>query len=103
MMQSVRERIPEFAMLKTIGFTDARVNTLVFAEALLLCLLAACLGLAAAHSSFHLVGTQIGLAKMPLSVIPMCMGYAVALALLIGVLPALRLRRLSVVDALAGR
>lgn len=103
MVQSVRERIPEFAVLKTIGFSDARVITLVFAESLLLCLPAACLGLAAAYSSFQLVGMQTGLSKMPPAVIPICVGYAVGLAVLIALLPALRLQRLSVVDALAGR
>ena len=42
MMQSVRERIPELAVLKTYGFSNTAVMTvLVFAESLLLCLLAA--------------------------------------------------------------
>ena len=31
--QSVRERIAEFAMLKTLGFSDRGVTALVFAEA----------------------------------------------------------------------
>ncbi len=39
MMQSVRERIPELAVLKTMGFTDGKVLALVIAESLLLCLL----------------------------------------------------------------
>ncbi len=48
MMQSVRERIPEFGVLKTLGFSDMGVLALVFAESLLLCLIAAAIGLAAA-------------------------------------------------------
>ncbi len=40
MMQSVRERIPELAVLKTLGFTDAKVLGLVIGESLLLCVLA---------------------------------------------------------------
>ena len=45
MMQSMRERVPEFAVLKTIGFTDGGVLTLVLAEAALLCVAAAVAGL----------------------------------------------------------
>ena len=43
--QSVRERIPEFAMLKTLGFSDWGVMALVFAEAAVPCLLGALIGL----------------------------------------------------------
>ena len=46
MMQSVRERIPEFAVLKTLGFSNGGVLALVLAESLLLCLIAAAVGLA---------------------------------------------------------
>jgi putative ABC transport system permease protein len=41
MMQSVRERTPELAVLKTLGFSDGRVLMLVFAESVLLCAIAA--------------------------------------------------------------
>ena len=40
--QSVRERIPEFAVLKTLGFSDAGVMALVFIEAAIPCLMGAC-------------------------------------------------------------
>ena len=36
MMQSVRDRIPELAVLKTLGFSDEKVLSLVIAESLLL-------------------------------------------------------------------
>ena len=36
MAQSIRERIPELAILKTLGFSDGKVTALVLAEALLL-------------------------------------------------------------------
>src|SRR6185503_4857563 len=60
MMQSVRERIPEFAVLKTIGFTDAAVTTLVIVEALLLCVVAAIVGLLLASLMFPAIGGLIG-------------------------------------------
>jgi putative ABC transport system permease protein len=45
MMQSIHERIPEFAVLKTLGFSDKKVLCLVIAESVLLCLFAAVTGL----------------------------------------------------------
>ncbi len=48
MMQSVRERIPELAVLKTYGFSNAAIMSLVFGEALLLCVAAAGIGVAIA-------------------------------------------------------
>jgi ABC-type antimicrobial peptide transport system permease subunit len=45
MAQSVRERLSEFAVMKTVGYSDAGVIALVFAEALAPMLLGAMLGL----------------------------------------------------------
>lgn len=103
MMQSVRERIPELAVLKTLGFSDAKVTALVLAESLLLCLIAAALGLACADLLFPMLKNTIGLVSLPPRVIVVGAGVAVLLALATGGLPALRARRLVIVDALAGR
>lgn len=104
MMQSVRERIPELAVLKTLGFSDIGVLMLVLAESLALCLIAALAGIALA--SVLLPGIA---AKMPgfsgLTLKPEAfagaMGLAVLLALIVGLPPALRAMRLQIVDALA--
>ena len=45
MMQSIRERVPELAVLKTYGFSNLTVNLLVLAESALLCVTAAVVGL----------------------------------------------------------
>src|SRR3546814_2297097 len=45
MAQAVRERIPELAVLKTIGFRDGAVLGLVLAESVLLVLIGGVLGL----------------------------------------------------------
>jgi putative ABC transport system permease protein len=45
MAQSVRERVPELAVLKSMGWTDTAVQWLVMAEALVLCLIGALAGL----------------------------------------------------------
>jgi len=103
MMQSVRERIPELAVLKTLGFSDAKVLGLVISEALLLCVLAAGLGLLCASGLFPALKSFVGEAKLQPSVIWSGIGAAVLLALLIAAPPAWRAMRLNLVDALAGR
>jgi len=100
MMQSVRERTPELAVLKTLGFSDAKVVGLVIGESLLLCLLAAVVGLAASYALIPVIHTVLpGVATWPW-LLPEGFGIAVLLALLVGVPPALRAMRLNVVDAL---
>ncbi len=103
LMQSVRERIPELAVLKTLGFTDGGVLLLVLAESLLLCVLAAALGLAAAAALFPALKGAIGVVTLPNAVIVEGAVIAVCLALATGLLPAWRARQLNIVDALAGR
>jgi putative ABC transport system permease protein len=100
MMQSVRERVPELAVLKTLGFTDGKVLALVIGESLLLCVLAAIIGLALSYPLLPIV--QQGLQGIDLShgaQLP-GLGVAVLLALLVGTPPAIRAMRLNVVDAL---
>jgi len=107
MAQSVRERIPELAILKTLGFSDARVTALVLAEAVLLLGLGAVLGMAAAAALLPAVNGSTGGRFPPLFVTDITWILAAALALLValavGLPPALRARRLRIVDALAGR
>jgi putative ABC transport system permease protein len=105
MMQSVRERTPELAVLKTYGFSDTAVVGLVVAESLLLCCVAAAIGIgisaAISPSLFREFG--VGGLSLPLSVIGLALGVAATFAIVSAALPALRARRLSIVDALAGR
>ena len=107
MAQSVRERIPELAILKTLGFSDARVTALVLAEAVLLLGLGAGLGMAAAAALLPAVNGSTGGRFPPLFVTETTWALAAAVALLValavGLPPALRARRLRIVEALAGR
>jgi putative ABC transport system permease protein len=107
MAQSIRERIPELAILKTLGFSDARVTALVVAEAVLLLALGGGLGMAAAAALLPAVNGSTGGRFPPLFVTDTtCLeaaGLALLVALAIGLPPALRARRLRIVDALAGR
>jgi putative ABC transport system permease protein len=100
MMQAVRERTPELAVLKTLGFSDAKVVGLVIGESLLLCVLAAIVGVVASYGLIPVVRSVLqGIPTLPW-LIPEGAGLAVLLALLVGTPPALRAMRLNVVDAL---
>jgi putative ABC transport system permease protein len=107
MAQSIRERIPEFAILKTLGFPDGKVTALVLAEAVFLLLLGGGLGMLVSTSLLPALNGATGGRFPPLfvngSTWLAALGLAVALALAIGLPPALRAWRLKIVDALAGR
>jgi putative ABC transport system permease protein len=104
MMQSVRERIPELAVLKTLGYSDRGVLTLVLAESLALCLIAALAGIALAGLMLPGIAAKLpgfsGLTLKP-AAFAGAMGLAVLLAVIVGLPPALRAMRLKIVDALA--
>jgi len=107
MMQSVRERVPEFGVLKTLGYSDRGVLALVLAEAVILCLLAAATGMAFAKLGIPRIGDispDMGqLLLMPWSALLTGLGFAMAVAIVSALIPALRAKRLNIVDSLAGR
>jgi len=108
MAQSVRERLSEFAVLKTIGYSDWGVIVLVFAEALAPAMLGAGLGLGLAALIAGRIPKLLPSLSLPepylsLAVIAQAFLAVVVLAFLSVILPALRLRRLDVAAILAGR
>jgi len=105
MAQSVRDRIPELGVLKTLGFSDGAVWWMVVAEALVLCTTAALLGLGIAASIFTTVfgSLRLGVVSMPLSVIAVGIALAALLAIVTATVPAIRARRLTIVEAMSGR
>lgn len=108
MAQAVRERIPELAVLKTIGFSNRSVLFLVLAEAVLLVGIGAVLGLALAPLAMKMATTMSGgFIQLPSSLPPETWVTGLVLMLAFGVaagvLPALRAMRLNIVDALSGR
>jgi putative ABC transport system permease protein len=103
MMQSLRERSPELAILKALGFSDHKIFWVILFESLLLCMVAALLGLGCAGSIFPLAKAYLGGISMPYTVAVVGLALAMALALISAALPAWRGMRLQVVDALAGR
>ncbi|HLJ37331.1 MAG TPA: ABC transporter permease [Steroidobacteraceae bacterium] len=103
MMQSVRERTSELAVLKTIGFTDRAVFLLVLGEAVLVCIAAAACGLALSTAVFPYAARIVSGLTMPPVTVATGLALAVALAVLSAAVPALRAARLRVVSALAER
>lgn len=107
MAQAVRERIPELAVLKTIGFKDGSVLGLVLAESVLLVLIGGVLGLGLSAVLGPIInvgsGGMINMPPVGVNSWMLGLGLMIAIGLLVGALPALRAMRLNIVDALAGR
>jgi putative ABC transport system permease protein len=102
MSQAVRERIPELAVLKCLGFTDRTVLGLVLAESFLLCFIGALFGLLLASAVTGLLPPEYPI-KADARVWLFALATTIFLALVVGLPPALRAMHLKIVDALAGR
>ena len=107
MMQAVRERTSELAVLKTIGFSSNSVLGMVLAESILLLLIGGVIGLGIVSAIGAMLpafsGGVINNAHVGLASWSMGIGLAIVIGLIIGALPALRAMRLNIVDALSGR
>lgn len=107
MAQAVRDRIPELAVLKTIGFSNRSVLLLVLAESVLLIVLGGMLGLGIAALLIPIIGAasggMISLGAIPKETWLLGVALMVLIGAVVGALPAIRAMRLNIVDALAGR
>ena len=107
MMQAVRERTGEIAVLKTLGFSGESVLGMVLAESVLLLLIGGVVGLGLASVIGPLVsagsGGALNLPAAGLMSWMIGMGLALLFGLAVGALPALRAMRINITDALAGR
>jgi putative ABC transport system permease protein len=107
MMQAVRERTSELAVLKTIGFSSTSVLAMVLAESVLLLLLGGVIGIALAEPLIPLIskGSNGMLALPPVGLGSWALGLSLMLGIgvLVGALPAWSAMRLNIVDALARR
>ncbi len=106
MAQAVRERIPELATLKTLGFKDGTVLTLVMIESVLLIGLGGLIGMGLAALVLPAIAPKsMGMLPphVPTPTWLVGVGLIVVIGIVVGLLPALRAKRLKIVDALAGR
>ena len=94
--------IPELAILKTLGFSNESVLGFVLAEAVMLCVLGGVAGLVIATIAAIVVADATN-APVVVDYRVWAMGVAaiIALSIAVGLLPALKARRLSIVDALS--
>ena len=105
MTHSFRERISELAVLKTVGFSDTRVATCILLEAILLCLTPALISILFAIPVAFIV-EQL-LTNMPMgfpfalqpSTILGTLVIAVVLGCLVGFIPSITAKRLTIVEA----
>ncbi|HEX3837893.1 MAG TPA: ABC transporter permease [Steroidobacteraceae bacterium] len=98
--QALEERAREFGILKSVGYSDGRVLLLAFAEALLLCLPAAALGLIIARLIAPLAREDIGSIVVSGRVAAAGLLCAAGLAFLGAALPASRVARMPITAAL---
>jgi putative ABC transport system permease protein len=107
MVQSVRERRGELAVLKAIGFSSSRIVYLVLAQSAVTWICGALLGVSLAAMVLPHARKLVNAEDLPLSV-PLSLGViaclvAAALALVSGAIPAWQASRLRVVELLAGQ
>jgi len=103
MGQSVRERTSELAVLKTLGFSDAIVLTLVLAESCAIALVAGLTGLGLAWLLTQGGDPTHGMLPsfyLPTADLVRGVMFAAALGVVAGIMPAVYAMRLRIVDAL---
>jgi putative ABC transport system permease protein len=107
MAMTVRERVREMGILKTIGFTPARILIILLGESLALALAGGVLGYvlgtglcAMVRKNTPVMFTQIKTLSLGPFVAEICFVVALAVGLLSSLLPAWRASRISIVEAL---
>ena len=99
-----RERIPELATLKTLGFKDGFVSALVLVESMTLCIAGAALGIGLAFALEPYLKNNLesvlGYFEMSWLDAGQAMAIAAVLGIAVGTLPALRAQRMQIADAL---
>jgi putative ABC transport system permease protein len=103
MAMSVRERIKEIGVLKTLGFTTGKVLTMIIAESVIIAMVGGLLGCLLAFGFTQLMSSvQImfrGL-SMPPVVVFISLSIAFAIGLLSSVVPAYNASRVPITEAL---
>lgn len=105
MSQSVRERISELAVLKTLGFSDRSVLGIVLAESIVIMLIGGLLGLGVGWMLVQAAAKAMGTFLPGMFLSPTATITAIAImigaGIAAGIFPAVKAMRLSIIDALA--
>jgi putative ABC transport system permease protein len=105
-VMAVQDRVREYAVLQTLGFSGPRIFGLVITESLLVSLVGGLLGLGIALAGLHYSGLSIGTEGVSIAFLPSprvaLIGLAVTLAIgaLAGLAPAWRAARAEIVESL---
>jgi putative ABC transport system permease protein len=102
---SVRERKREVAILKSLGYTNSLILTLLLGESVLMTFIGGCIGALLAYGLFSSAGMFIKVGPLSYFEVPPLMvlyglGGAILIGLLSGSLPSLNACRMSIVKAL---
>jgi putative ABC transport system permease protein len=104
MAHAVRERIPEMAVLKTVGFSNGSVLALVLTESIVIAVLGGSVGLGLSWLALESIPAAVSNALPGLFLPPQAIGtgllYMLAVGVAAGILPALQAGRLTIAEAL---
>jgi putative ABC transport system permease protein len=104
MAQAVRERTSELAVLKTLGFSNVRILTLVLVESVFVAVVGGGLGLGLAWAIVFFVGDPTGGFLSPFYLpsrdVVVGIGLMAAVGVVSGLLPAVGAMRIKITDAL---
>jgi putative ABC transport system permease protein len=105
MSQSVRERIPELAVMKTLGFSDSSVLGVVLSESVLIMLVGGLLGIGIGwllvQAAAAAMGAMLPGIYLPPQSVLIAFAIMIGAGFLAGIFPALKAMRLPIIDALA--
>ena len=103
-IMSARERIREYAVLKTLGFTSGHIVGLIAGESLVIAAIGGCVGIvftfpmaAAVAAGFP---TMFPVFNVELSTIVLAISFSLLVGLLASIFPAVRSSRIKIVDGL---
>jgi putative ABC transport system permease protein len=103
-IMSARERIREYAVLKTLGFTSGHIIGLVAGESLIIAGIGGCLGIAFTFPMAAAVAagfpTMFPVFNVELSTIVLAMTFSLLVGVLAAIFPAVRAARIKIVDGL---
>ncbi len=104
MMSSVNERTREIGIFRAVGFRKSHVVRIILMEALLLSLMSGLVGWTVGTLGSSIIAQRVAQLEAPVSWDPLLAGWALGLALLVGLLgslyPALRASALDPAEAL---
>jgi putative ABC transport system permease protein len=105
MSQSVRERISELAVLKTLGFSDSSVLAIVLSESIVIMMIGGILGIGAGwvivQGAAQKMGAMLPGIYLSGEAILTAIAIMIGAGIVAGLFPALSAMRLSIIDALA--